>query len=77
MAEAQHNKVGRINFEMYYINDIYKWGYEVVDTLNNQTLKRGYNYATMEQARVAGFDKAKQVIGELAGHEEGVKQGGF
>ena len=66
----RNNADGRINFGMYYINDIYKWGYEVVDTLEKQTIRRGYNYETMEDARAAGFEAAKETIHELEGERD-------
>jgi hypothetical protein len=65
MTEAQHNKGGRINFGIYYINDIYQWGYEVIDTIEKTTLKRGYGCLNMEEARKKGFEEAKNTIYEL------------
>jgi hypothetical protein len=63
------NQDHKINFNVYFINDIYKWGYEVLDTQENETLMRGYNYETMEAAREAGREKAITIIKELEGQK--------
>lgn len=65
MTEPKQNKDRRINFGIYYINDMYLWGYEIIDQIERVTLKRGYNYPDMQAARAAGFEEAKKVIHEL------------
>ena len=59
------NKDGRINFGMCYMNERYLWGYEVVDTIDNFRICSNFGFKTMEEARQAGFEKAKQIIDEL------------
>jgi len=61
------NQDHRINFFVYFISDIHKWGYEVRDTQEDETLMRGYNYDSMEAAREAGREKAITIIKELEG----------
>jgi len=67
LREAKRNKDGRINFFVYWISEIYQWGYKVIDTIEDQTLKRGYNYPSRAEAREAGFKEAIKIIDELEG----------
>ena len=63
--EAKRNKDKRINFGIYDINEIYLWGYEVIDTIEETTLKRGYGCLNMEEARKKGFEEAKNTVYEM------------
>ena len=65
MNSKSKNKDGRINFLMYFIDDINKWGYQIVDTIEDETLKRDYGYESFQEARKAGFEAAKKIIDEM------------
>ncbi len=58
------NEDKRINFGMFYINPELGWGYEVIDTIEKETLKRAYGYGTLEEAREAGRKEAIRMVRE-------------
>ncbi len=68
---ATHNKDGRINFGMYFIDKINGWGFEVIDTIEKTTLLRKPGFKSLEEAREAGFQEAKRIIDEI---EKGNKE---
>ncbi len=70
--EPQKNKDGRINFGMYFIDEKNGWGYQVIDTIEKETLKRAHGFKTFQESRKAGFEEAKRIIDEIEGinHEK-------
>lgn len=56
------NENKRINFRVCYINDLYKWGFEVIDTIDNLRLISECGFTTIAEAREAGRREAIKMI---------------
>jgi len=61
------NKEGRIIFRLFYVDKKHGYGYEVIDTLDDEVLKRQVGFKRPEESREAGFESAKQIITQLEG----------
>jgi hypothetical protein len=62
LENASMNEDKRINFGMYYINEVHGWGYEVVDTIDDLTLKRDFGFKSLDKARNAGREEAIKIL---------------
>ena len=64
------NKDGRINFKLFYVDENYRYGYEVIDTIEDEVLKRQVGFNRLNEARKAGFEASKEIIHQLKGTQE-------
>lgn len=61
MAQARGDSM---EYTTYFINDDYKWGFQIFDSGSRETLFRGHSFATIVDA----IDAAKYKIKELGGN---------
>jgi hypothetical protein len=61
------NKDGRINFRLFYVDEQNGYGYEVIDTIEDEVLKRQVGFRRPEESRKAGFEASKEIIHQLEG----------
>lgn len=64
------NKDGRINFRLFYVDESHGYGYEVIDTIEDEILKRKTGFNRPDEARKAGFEASKEIIHQLEGMKE-------
>jgi hypothetical protein len=64
------NKDGRINFRLFHVDEVHGYGYEVIDTIENEILKRQVGFNRPDEARAAGFEASKEIIHQLEGTKE-------
>ncbi len=61
------NKECRLNLRTFYVDEQHGYGYEVIDSLDDEVLKRVVGFMRPEEAREAGFEQAKKISKKLEG----------